>query len=103
MIAGFWGNTFCTVLYNFMSLSISLVVSTTGAPSLISQEEVKTCPTEGLSITGGSFVISNSHGTIVKYSCPEDFYPNFLTRKCLDGSWEPKTKETAVCKSKTDH
>lgn len=86
-----------------MSLSISLVVSTTGAPSLMSQEEVKTCPTEGLSITGGSFVISNSHGTIVKYSCPEDFYPNFLTRKCLDGSWEPKTKETAVCKSKTDH
>ncbi|XP_056586554.1 complement factor B-like [Triplophysa dalaica] len=73
----------------------------TGAPSLMPQEEVKTCPTEGLSITGGSFVISNSHGIIVKYSCPEDFYPNFLTRKCLDGSWEPNTKKPAVCKKVT--
>ncbi|KAI7796312.1 complement B/C2-A2 [Triplophysa rosa] len=72
----------------------------TGAPSLMSREN-KPCPTEGLSITGGSFVISNSHGVIVKYSCPEGFYPNFLTRKCRDGSWDPKTKKTAQCKNVT--
>lgn len=89
-----------TIFYNLMYWSISLVVSATGAPSLMSQENLP-CPTEGLSIAGGYFNISVSHGFIVKYSCPEGFYPNFRTRKCRDGSWDPKLKKSAECKSKT--
>lgn len=76
-----------------------IVCSCVGAPSL------SQCPDNYLNITGGEYILSNSYnaGSILRYICPEGFYPYpQKKRECHRGQWDPKpsTKPVQVCKSK---
>ncbi|XP_065143180.1 complement factor B [Paramisgurnus dabryanus] len=63
------------------------------------------CPTVNLSITGGSFVLSNEYfsGSTLKYRCPVGFYPSVKTRICQNTQWNPPAtlKKPAECKKIT--
>uniref|UniRef100_A0A8C2ET80 C3/C5 convertase n=1 Tax=Cyprinus carpio TaxID=7962 RepID=A0A8C2ET80_CYPCA len=52
------------------------------------------CPKENLNITGGTFVLSNSysHGSLLRYICPNGYYPPVQSRRCQHGLWTSKTK-----------
>ncbi|XP_051536340.1 complement factor B-like [Myxocyprinus asiaticus] len=70
----------------------------TGAPLSSS------CPNENLSITGGTFVISeqNSAESVLRYSCPEGYYPTVKIRHCKSGRWSPvPTRKPPACKKVT--
>ncbi|XP_016109746.1 complement factor B-like isoform X2 [Sinocyclocheilus grahami] len=64
-----------------------------GAPSSMSKRD-NSCPKENLNITGGIFVLSKgySHGSLLKYICPNGYYPSVQSRLCQDGNWTSKTK-----------
>ncbi|XP_039549518.1 complement factor B-like isoform X1 [Pimephales promelas] len=66
----------------------------TGAPSS------NLCSDENLSIRGGSFSLQ---GSLVKYSCPEGYYPTVTIRRCYRGRWNPmpEKKKTPECKKIT--
>ncbi len=93
---------FCHI---FVASSNDLAVFTTGAPSSMSKRD-GSCPKENLNITGGSFVLSNSysHGSLLRYMCPNGYYPSVQSRLCLDGHWTSKTKirKNPECKSKKE-
>ncbi len=80
-----------------------LAVFTTGAPSSMSERD-SSCPKGNLNITGGTFVLSNSysHGSLLRYICPNGYYPSVQSRRCQYGLWTSKTKirKTPECKSK---
>ncbi|XP_069054089.1 complement factor B-like [Lepisosteus oculatus] len=65
----------------------------------------KRCADVDLSISGGEFSLSNGTtvGSVVKYSCPTNFYPSPPTRLCRrDGNWFPRpTAFPARCKMVT--
>uniref|UniRef100_A0A8C1GY79 Uncharacterized protein n=1 Tax=Cyprinus carpio TaxID=7962 RepID=A0A8C1GY79_CYPCA len=68
-------------------------VFTTGAPFSMSERD-SSCPKENLNITGGTFVLSNSysHGSLLRYICPNGYYPPVQSRRCQHGLWTSKTK-----------
>ncbi|XP_059398950.1 complement factor B-like [Carassius carassius] len=76
----------------------------TGASSSIPKRE-SSCPKENLNITGGTFVLSKgySDGSLLKYICPNGYYPSVQSRQCQDGRWNSKTKtrKTPECKKIT--
>ncbi len=47
---------------------------------------------------------SYSHGSLLRYMCPNGYYPSVQSRLCLDGHWTSKTKirKTPECKSKKE-
>ncbi|KTG45881.1 hypothetical protein cypCar_00039108, partial [Cyprinus carpio] len=73
-----------------------------GAPSSMSKRD-SSCPKENLNITGGTFVLSKgySHGSLLRYICPNGHYPSVQSRLCQEGHWTSKTKtrKTPECKS----
>uniref|UniRef100_A0A671SCI8 C3/C5 convertase n=1 Tax=Sinocyclocheilus anshuiensis TaxID=1608454 RepID=A0A671SCI8_9TELE len=75
-----------------------------GAPSSMSKRD-SSCPKENLNITGGTFVLSKgySHGSLLRYICPNGYYPSVQSRLCQDGHWTSKTKsrKTPECKKIT--
>uniref|UniRef100_A0A671SDJ1 C3/C5 convertase n=1 Tax=Sinocyclocheilus anshuiensis TaxID=1608454 RepID=A0A671SDJ1_9TELE len=87
-----------------MASSNDLAVSTTGAPSSMSKRD-SLCPKVNLNITGGTFVLSKgySHGSLLRYICPNGYYPSVQSRLCQDGHWTSKTKirKTPECKKIT--
>uniref|UniRef100_A0A8C1PKB8 C3/C5 convertase n=1 Tax=Cyprinus carpio TaxID=7962 RepID=A0A8C1PKB8_CYPCA len=52
------------------------------------------CPKENINITGGTFVLSNnySHGSLLRYICPNGYYPSVHSRLCQNEHWTTKTK-----------
>uniref|UniRef100_A0A8C2HHG7 C3/C5 convertase n=1 Tax=Cyprinus carpio TaxID=7962 RepID=A0A8C2HHG7_CYPCA len=64
-----------------------------GAPFSMSERD-GSCPKENLNITGGTFVLSNSysHGSLLRYICPNGYYPPVQSRRCQHGLWTSKTK-----------
>ncbi|XP_073680385.1 complement factor B-like [Garra rufa] len=76
----------------------------TGAQFSMSKRDIS-CPKENLSITGGSFVLSNgySHGSLLTYICPNGYYPSVRSRHCQYGLWTSTTKiiKTPECKKIT--
>ncbi|KAK7130981.1 hypothetical protein R3I94_016198 [Phoxinus phoxinus] len=67
----------------------------TGAPSS------SLCSDENLSIRGGSFSLSLD-GSLVRYSCPEGYYPTITIRRCNGGRWNPMPEsKTPECKRVT--
>ncbi|XP_060792290.1 complement factor B-like isoform X2 [Neoarius graeffei] len=87
-----WTSLFLVILSHFPFLN--------GAPSL------SQCPDNYLNITGGKYILSNSYnaGSILRYICPEGFYPYpQKKRECHRGQWDPKpsTKPVQVCKKVT--
>uniref|UniRef100_A0A8C1GXT3 C3/C5 convertase n=1 Tax=Cyprinus carpio TaxID=7962 RepID=A0A8C1GXT3_CYPCA len=64
-----------------------------GAPFSMSERD-SSCPKENLNITGGTFVLSNSysHGSLLRYICPNGYYPPVQSRRCQHGLWTSKTK-----------
>ncbi|XP_016348823.1 complement factor B-like [Sinocyclocheilus anshuiensis] len=75
-----------------------------GAPSSMSKRD-GSCPKENLNITGGTFVLSNgySHGSLLRYICPNGYYPSVQSRHCQDEHWTSKIKisKTPECKKIT--
>uniref|UniRef100_A0A671SAT6 C3/C5 convertase n=1 Tax=Sinocyclocheilus anshuiensis TaxID=1608454 RepID=A0A671SAT6_9TELE len=75
-----------------------------GAPSSMSKRD-SLCPKVNLNITGGTFVLSKgySHGSLLRYICPNGYYPSVQSRLCQDGHWTSKTKirKTPECKKIT--
>uniref|UniRef100_A0A8C1Z426 C3/C5 convertase n=1 Tax=Cyprinus carpio TaxID=7962 RepID=A0A8C1Z426_CYPCA len=75
-----------------------------GAPSSMSKRD-SSCPKENLNITGGTFVLSKgySHGSLLRYICPNGYYPSVQSRMCQDGRWtlKIKTRKTPECKKIT--
>ncbi|XP_073689238.1 complement component bfb, partial [Garra rufa] len=75
-----------------------------GAPSSMSKRNIS-CPEENLTITGGSFVLSNNYsdGSLLRYICPNGYYPSIQSRLCQDEQWTPKPKirKSAECKKVT--
>ncbi|RXN19429.1 complement factor B-like protein [Labeo rohita] len=75
-----------------------------GAPSSMSKSD-NSCPKENLNIIGGSFVLKDgySHGSLLKYICPNGYYPSIQSRLCQGEQWTPKPKirKPAVCKKIT--
>uniref|UniRef100_A0A8C1AI14 C3/C5 convertase n=1 Tax=Cyprinus carpio carpio TaxID=630221 RepID=A0A8C1AI14_CYPCA len=73
-----------------------------GAPSSMSKRD-SSCPKENLNITGGTFVLSKgySHGSLLRYICPNGHYPSVQSRLCQEGHWTSKTKtrKTPECKN----
>ncbi|RXN19432.1 complement factor B-like protein [Labeo rohita] len=84
--------------------SNDLAVSTIGAPSFMSKSN-SSCPKENLNITGGSFVLSNGylHGSLLRYICPNGYYPSIRSQRCQYGLWTSTTKirKTPECKKIT--
>ncbi|TRY90298.1 hypothetical protein DNTS_012376 [Danionella cerebrum] len=80
-----------------------LAVVTAGAPSVSTEHGL--CPNEHLNINGGSFVLSKgfSHGSRLKYTCPDGYYPSVPSRLCQNGLWNPhpSSKLTPDCKKVT--
>ncbi|XP_052392645.1 complement factor B [Carassius gibelio] len=72
-----------------------------GASSSIPKRD-SSCPKENLNITGGNFVLSKgySDGSLLKYICPDGYYPSVQSRLCQDGHWTSKIKsrKTPECK-----
>ncbi|KTF85756.1 hypothetical protein cypCar_00005739 [Cyprinus carpio] len=64
-----------------------------GAPSSMSKGD-GSCPKENINITGGTFVLSNnySHGSLLRYICPNGYYPSVHSRLCQNEHWTTKTK-----------
>ncbi|XP_016428702.1 complement factor B-like [Sinocyclocheilus rhinocerous] len=75
-----------------------------GAPSSMSKRD-GSCPKENLNITGGTFVLSNgySHGSLLRYICPNGYYPSVQSCLCQDEHWTSKTniRKTPECKKIT--
>uniref|UniRef100_A0A8C1P6H8 C3/C5 convertase n=1 Tax=Cyprinus carpio TaxID=7962 RepID=A0A8C1P6H8_CYPCA len=75
-----------------------------GASSSMSKRD-SSCPKENLNITGGTFVLSKgySHGSLLRYICPNGYYPSVQSRLCQEGHWTSKTKtrKTPECKKIT--
>uniref|UniRef100_A0A8C2I9M4 C3/C5 convertase n=1 Tax=Cyprinus carpio TaxID=7962 RepID=A0A8C2I9M4_CYPCA len=75
-----------------------------GAPSSMSKRD-SSCPKENLNIKGGTFVLSKgySHGSLLRYICPNGYYPSVQSRMCQDGRWTSKikTRKTPECKKIT--
>ncbi|XP_059398952.1 complement factor B-like [Carassius carassius] len=75
-----------------------------GAPSSMSKRE-SSCPKENLNIKGGTIVLSKgySDGSLLKYICPNGYYPSVRSRLCQDGRWTSKikTRKTPECKKIT--
>ncbi|KAL1252859.1 hypothetical protein QQF64_017552 [Cirrhinus molitorella] len=75
-----------------------------GAQSSMSKRD-SSCLQENLSITGGTFFLSNgySHGSLLRYICPNGYYPSVRSRRCQYGLWTSTTKikETPECKKIT--
>uniref|UniRef100_A0A8C1BA27 C3/C5 convertase n=1 Tax=Cyprinus carpio carpio TaxID=630221 RepID=A0A8C1BA27_CYPCA len=63
------------------------------------------CPKENLNIKGGTFVLSKgySYGSLLRYICPNGYYPSVQSRMCQDGRWTSKikTRKTPECKKIT--
>ncbi|XP_073680381.1 complement factor B-like isoform X1 [Garra rufa] len=85
-----------------MLASICLLIA--GAPSSMSKSD-SLCPKENLNITGGSFVLSKgyAHGSLLRYICPNGYYPSVRSRHCQYGLWTSTTKirKTPECKKIT--
>ncbi|XP_026090411.1 complement factor B-like [Carassius auratus] len=75
-----------------------------GAPSSMPKLE-SSCPKENLNIKGGTIVLSKgySEGSLLKYICPDGYYPSVRSRLCQDGQWTSKikTRKTPECKKIT--
>ncbi|XP_065143181.1 complement factor B-like isoform X1 [Paramisgurnus dabryanus] len=67
----------------------------TGAPTL--------CSTKNLDISMGRFSLSNgfSEGSVLRYTCPEGYYPSVKSRQCKNGRWDPKLTRKPQCKMVT--
>ncbi|KAB5548789.1 hypothetical protein PHYPO_G00059630 [Pangasianodon hypophthalmus] len=87
----FWSSYFLVVLSQFSFLY--------GAPA------ESQCPNSNLDITGGRYILSNLYndGSILRYVCPEGFYPHPVKkRECDRGQWVPKVNtKPPVCKKVT--
>ncbi|XP_056117955.1 complement factor B-like [Rhinichthys klamathensis goyatoka] len=75
-----------------------------GAPSSMSKRH-GSCPEANLNIVGGSFVPSNgySDGSVLRYICPDGYYPSVQSRRCQYGLWTPKpsARKPPECKKVT--
>uniref|UniRef100_A0A8C1PA12 C3/C5 convertase n=1 Tax=Cyprinus carpio TaxID=7962 RepID=A0A8C1PA12_CYPCA len=74
-------------------------------PLIAGRSFYSSCPKENLNITGGTFVLSKgySHGSLLRYICPNGYYPSVQSRLCQEGHWTSKTKtrKTPECKKIT--
>nr|XP_055035658.1 complement factor B-like [Misgurnus anguillicaudatus] len=61
------------------------------------------CSNENLDISMGRFSLSNgfSEGSILRYTCPEGYYPSVKSRQCKNGRWDPKPTRKTQCKMVT--
>ncbi|TRY54168.1 hypothetical protein DNTS_034843 [Danionella cerebrum] len=57
-------------------------------PFITSSRPSVPCRKETFSIKGGSYTVSED-GSIVRYSCPENYYPTVSIRHCVRGIWSP--------------
>ncbi|XP_065143183.1 complement factor B-like [Paramisgurnus dabryanus] len=73
----------------------SLCALITGAPTL--------CSNENLGIGMGRFSLSNgfSEGSVLRYTCPEGYYPSVKSLQCKNGRWDPKPTRKPQCKTVT--
>ncbi|XP_065143774.2 complement factor B-like [Paramisgurnus dabryanus] len=51
----------------------------------------------------GGFSLSNgfSEGSVLRYTCPEGYYPSVKSRQCKNGRWDPKPTRKTQCKMVT--
>ncbi|XP_073727309.1 complement factor B-like [Misgurnus anguillicaudatus] len=61
------------------------------------------CSNENLDISMGRFSLSNSfsEGSVLRYTCPEGYYPSVKSRQCKNGRWDPKPIKKSQCKMVT--
>uniref|UniRef100_A0A673I086 C3/C5 convertase n=1 Tax=Sinocyclocheilus rhinocerous TaxID=307959 RepID=A0A673I086_9TELE len=93
----------CKQRLNWLILAL-ICPLTAGAPSSMFKRD-SSCPKENLNITGGTFVLSKgySHGSLLRYICPNGYYPSVQSRLSQDGHWTSMTtiRKTPECEKIT--
>ncbi|XP_073727310.1 complement C2-like [Misgurnus anguillicaudatus] len=61
------------------------------------------CSNENLDISMGRFSLSKgfSEGSVLRYTCPEGYYPSVKSRQCKNGRWDPRPTRKTQCKMVT--
>uniref|UniRef100_A0A8C1P6S9 C3/C5 convertase n=1 Tax=Cyprinus carpio TaxID=7962 RepID=A0A8C1P6S9_CYPCA len=96
----------CNQQFKWLILAmICPLIAVTSVIFFMASSNNLSCPKENLNITGGTFVLSKgySHGSLLRYICPNGYYPSVQSRLCQEGHWTSKTKtrKTPECKKIT--